>query len=60
MPLSTIELAACLKRAGDLAIDLAREITREHGERSTTARAMMEAIKQDVDVVHEALNEPAY
>ena len=50
-------LTARLQRVKDLSHDLARELARD--QRATAAvRAMVDAIKQEIGVVHRALNRP--
>ena len=52
--LPTGPLVTRLERIRDLSGDLARELLREQGD-SSTASAMADAIKQDIDIVARAL-----
>jgi hypothetical protein len=47
-------LVARLERIRDMSSDLARELSREHGE-TATARAIADAIKQDIEAVQRTL-----
>jgi len=60
MPLPlTASLVTRLERIRDMSHDLARELTRDHGE-TATASAMADAIKQDIDAVQRALQRPKH
>jgi hypothetical protein len=53
----TAALVAHLARIRDLSDDLVRELNRDSGK-TTTVRAMVAAIKRDVDAVYRAVNRP--